>query len=149
MSDSPASSNDGDKHPANSKEAAVAKTAGFVVFSEIAMSILKTLNPFNKERNATSLSQQPVVDSIQSSPIQPIRDSAPSPSPFSEPTITKKACDYTEQRLPEYSERMIEIVKGDTLWGLSRKYGVSIDAIKEANGLTGDTIYAGKKLIIP
>ncbi|KAL4377065.1 hypothetical protein GQ457_02G018250 [Hibiscus cannabinus] len=152
MSDSPASSNDGDNHPANTKEAAVAKTAGFVVFSGIAMSILKTLNPFNKERDATSLSQQPVVDSIQSSPIQPIRDSAPSPSsptPFPEPTVTKKAVGYTEQRPPEYSEQVIEIVKGDTLWGLSRKYGVSIDAIKEANGLTGDTIYAGKKLIIP
>ncbi|KAK8672758.1 hypothetical protein V6N13_111121 [Hibiscus sabdariffa] len=149
MSDSPASSNDGDNHPTNSKEAAVAKTAGFVVFSGIAMSILKTLNPFNKERDATSLSQQPVVDSIQ-----PIRDSAPSPptptpTPFPELTVTKKAVDYTEQRPPEYSEQVIEIVKGDTLWGLSRKYGVSIDAIKEANGLTGDTIYAGKKLIIP
>lgn len=26
---------------------------------------------------------------------------------------------------------------------------VSIEAIKEANGITGDTIYDGKKLIIP
>ncbi|KAE8661371.1 Jojoba acyl CoA reductase-related male sterility protein [Hibiscus syriacus] len=86
MSNSPASSNEGDKHPANSKEAAVAKTAGFVVFSGIAMSILKTLNPFKKERDATSPSQQPAVESIQSSPIPD------SPPPlFPEPTITKKA----------------------------------------------------------
>ncbi|XP_039038647.1 uncharacterized protein LOC120176264 isoform X2 [Hibiscus syriacus] len=120
MSNSSASNNDGDKHPANSKEVAVAKTAGFIVFSGIAMSILKTLNPFNKERNATSPSQQPAVDSIQSSPIQPIRDSPP----FPEPAITKRAGGYTEQRLPEYSERVIDIVKGDTLWGLSRKYGL-------------------------
>lgn len=45
--------------------------------------------------------------------------------------------------------RIVEILRGDTLWGFSMKCGVSIDAIKEANGLSGDTIYAGKKLIIP
>ncbi|TYH75851.1 hypothetical protein ES332_D04G047000v1 [Gossypium tomentosum] len=147
MSSPRAASNDDDKHSGNSKEAAVAKTTGFIVFSGIAMSILKTLNPFNKERNATAVPQQPVVESIQPSPAQPIRDSPPPPA--SEPIITKEAGGYTEQRSPEYSQRVIDIVKGDTLWGLSRKYGVSIDAIKEANGLTGDTIYAGKKLIIP
>ncbi|MBA0697441.1 hypothetical protein Goari_020982 [Gossypium aridum] len=147
MSSPRAASNGDDKHSGNSKEAAVAKTAGFIVFSGIAMSILKTLNPFNEERNATAVPQQPVVESIQPSPAQPIRDSPP--PPVSEPIITKEAGGYTEQRSPEYSQRVIDIVKGDTLWGLSRKYGVSIDAIKEANGLTGDTIYAGKKLIIP
>ncbi|CAL9119506.1 unnamed protein product [Musa textilis] len=47
------------------------------------------------------------------------------------------------------SGREIEILRGDTLWGHSHKYGVSINAIKEANGIQGDTIYAGKKLIIP
>ncbi|MBA0571772.1 hypothetical protein Golob_002147 [Gossypium lobatum] len=147
MSSPRAASNGDDKHSGNSKEAAVAKTAGFIVFSGIAMSILKTLNPFNKERNATAVPQQPVVESIQPSPAQPIRDSPP--PPVSQPIITKEAGGYTAQRSPEYSQRVIDIVKGDTLWGLSRKYGVSIDAIKEANGLTGDTIYAGKKLIIP
>jgi N-acetylmuramoyl-L-alanine amidase len=38
---------------------------------------------------------------------------------------------------------------GDTLWGISQKYGVTIEQIKEANGLTSDTIYIGQKLIIP
>ncbi|XVE83560.1 hypothetical protein DITRI_Ditri16bG0097000 [Diplodiscus trichospermus] len=118
MSNSRASSNDGDKHPDCSKEAAVAKTAGLVVFSGIAISILKTLNPFNKDKNATPLSQQPVAESAQ-----PIRDSTPAPS-RPEPIITKNSSSHMEQRVPEYSERVIEIVKGDTLWGLSRKYGV-------------------------
>ncbi|KAK6238396.1 hypothetical protein QUC31_003865 [Theobroma cacao] len=150
MSDPCAASNDGDNDSGDSMDAAVAKTAGFVVFSGIAMSILKTLNPFNKDRNATPLPQQPVAESNQSSLTQPIRDSPPPPPPPPpEPIITEKASSNTEQRVPEYSGNVIEIVKGDTLWGLSRKYGVSIDAIKEANGLTGDTIYAGKKLIIP
>ncbi|XVF16854.1 hypothetical protein REPUB_Repub10bG0067800 [Reevesia pubescens] len=117
-----ASNNDGNKQSGDSKDAAVAKTAGFVVFSGIALSILKTLNPFNKDRNATPLPQQPVAEWTQSSPIQPIRDSPSAPSP--EPIITEKASNNTEQRVAEHSERVIKIVKGDTLWGLSRKYGV-------------------------
>ncbi|KAM7271241.1 hypothetical protein ACFE04_030455 [Oxalis oulophora] len=43
----------------------------------------------------------------------------------------------------------VDVTPGDTLWGLSKKHGVSVDAIKQANGLSGDTIYVGKKLIIP
>lgn len=87
MSDPRAASNDGDNDSGDSMDAAVAKTAGFVVFSGIAMSILKTLNPFNKDRNATPLPQQPVAESTQSSLTQPIRDSPPPPPP--EPIITE------------------------------------------------------------
>lgn len=46
------------------------------------------------------------------------------------------------------SSQTIEICKGDTLWGLCQKYGVSVEAIKAANGFTDDTIHAGEKLII-
>ncbi|KAK6134383.1 hypothetical protein DH2020_031872 [Rehmannia glutinosa] len=97
---------DGDK---NEIEKTVAKTAGFVVFSGIAMSILKALNPFNNR-------------------------------------YCYYVCGTKCGGIYGKNHRDCE---GDTLWGLSREYGVSIDAIKEANGLTGDTIYAGKKLIIP
>jgi LysM repeat protein len=41
------------------------------------------------------------------------------------------------------------IVRGDTLWGLSKKYGVSVDAIKQANGMTRDTVVLGSKIRIP
>lgn len=39
--------------------------------------------------------------------------------------------------------------RGDTLWGLSKQYGVSAASIKVANGLTRDTIVLGAKLKIP
>lgn len=42
----------------------------------------------------------------------------------------------------------ITIEKGDTLWGLSRQYNVTIDQLKEWNGLSSDTIYANKTLTI-
>ena len=42
-----------------------------------------------------------------------------------------------------------DVVAGESLWRISRKYGVSIADIQKANGLKNDTIWAGKKLIIP
>jgi LysM repeat protein len=41
------------------------------------------------------------------------------------------------------------VAKGDTLAKISRKYGVSIDAIKKANGMSSDTVVLGSKLRIP
>ncbi|KAH7577068.1 hypothetical protein ACOSQ2_002196 [Xanthoceras sorbifolium] len=132
MSSPRAAGSDGD-----SRDAAVAKTAGFVVFSGIAMSILKALNPLNKNKDETT---QPLNESIRQTP----------PPPPQQP-IAEKPSTFTDQSEPQStsSRKTVEIVKGDTLWGLSRKHGVSIDAIREANGLSGDTIYAGKKLVIP
>lgn len=41
------------------------------------------------------------------------------------------------------------VAPGDSLWKLSKQYGVSIDAIKQANNMTNDTVILGKKMIIP
>lgn len=41
------------------------------------------------------------------------------------------------------------VVKNDSLWGLSKKYGVSVSDLKKANGVSGHLIYVGQKLQIP
>ena len=41
------------------------------------------------------------------------------------------------------------VVRGDTLGGIARRYGASSAAIKQANGMTGDTVVLGKQLVIP
>ncbi|MGB2403126.1 MAG: LysM peptidoglycan-binding domain-containing protein [Akkermansiaceae bacterium] len=41
------------------------------------------------------------------------------------------------------------IKKGDTLWGLSRKYGTTVTAIQRANGLKGSNLRIGRTLLIP
>ncbi len=38
---------------------------------------------------------------------------------------------------------------GDTLWAISRKYNTTVDAIKQLNGLTNDTLNIGQILRIP
>lgn len=55
-----------------------------------------------------------------------------------------------EKEQPKAQQFTIYKVKsGDNLSKLSKKFKVSIDAIKEANGLTGDGISAGQELKIP
>ncbi|KAK6919693.1 LysM domain [Dillenia turbinata] len=146
---------DGDGSGAK-QNSTIAKSAGLIVFSGIAISILKSLNPYNRNKNQTpeaSSVSVPVTD--QSLPTPP----PPPPPPLklithtpeeATPFPSKEPTPCGSRQTPESSkQRIVNIVKGDTLWGLSKKYGVSIEAIKEANGLTGDTIYAGKKLVIP
>lgn len=41
------------------------------------------------------------------------------------------------------------VASGDTLWGLSQKYGVSVDDIRQANGISGNTIVTGQTISIP
>lgn len=41
------------------------------------------------------------------------------------------------------------VKKGDTLYGLARKYDVSVKSIQKANGLSGTSLKPGKKLKIP
>ncbi len=40
------------------------------------------------------------------------------------------------------------VKKGETLWSISQKYGVKVDAIKKDNGLKSDVISIGQKLTI-
>ncbi|MDB4512520.1 LysM peptidoglycan-binding domain-containing protein [bacterium] len=45
--------------------------------------------------------------------------------------------------------RRHKVAKGDTLYGLSRRYGVSVSAIQRANKMSGTNIRIGATLLIP
>lgn len=48
------------------------------------------------------------------------------------------------------AEKIHEVQKGHTLWSISRRYGVSVEAIAERNGLDERArIHPGQKLVIP
>ncbi|MDA2920164.1 LysM peptidoglycan-binding domain-containing protein [Desulfobacterota bacterium AH_259_B03_O07] len=53
-----------------------------------------------------------------------------------------------QQSQPEEDIEYI-VVKGDTLWGISKRFGVTVNDLYEANGLTSDLILVGQKLKIP
>lgn len=57
--------------------------------------------------------------------------------------------------LEEHAYTRIQVMPGDTLWGIASKYNTGRDIrkfifeIKRINGLSDSTIYEGQSLIIP
>lgn len=49
----------------------------------------------------------------------------------------------------EQKSTIYTVKKGDTLWDISMKYGIQVDALMEQNGLKGDIINVGQELEIP
>lgn len=46
-------------------------------------------------------------------------------------------------------QRTHVVQQGDTLYNISRRYGVTVDQLKQRNGLVGDMIRVGQQLTIP
>lgn len=52
------------------------------------------------------------------------------------------------KRVTKVTVKSYEVVKGDTLYSISRKYGLTVDQIKSINGLVGSRIAIGQKIIV-
>jgi LysM repeat protein len=47
------------------------------------------------------------------------------------------------------TDRIYTVAPGDTLGAIARKFGITVQALKEANGLTSDALAVGQQLKIP
>jgi LysM repeat protein len=56
---------------------------------------------------------------------------------------------YTPAPSQPASETTHTVVRGDTIWGITKKYGITADALRQANNLTSDVIKLDQILIIP
>lgn len=68
------------------------------------------------------------------------------------PTAAAAALEAGLDSLPESSRIRWDshrVARGDTLWGLSRRYGVSTAILRQTNGLRGDRIRLGQTLLVP
>jgi len=72
-------------------------------------------------------------------PISPLGNT-PGPTPLPTPASGAPLAGTTQPHI---------VVKGDSLWGLAKRFQTTPEAIRAANGLSGDTIQTGQTLQIP
>jgi murein DD-endopeptidase MepM/ murein hydrolase activator NlpD len=53
------------------------------------------------------------------------------------------------QPAPDTAGGAIDVQPGETLYSIGRRHGVSVAAIKDANGLSGDAVRPGQRLVMP
>lgn len=90
---------------------------------------MQPVEPVNPVYDSPAVYEDTGVAAVPTPPVTP---AVPSPRP----AATRPTTVHT-------------VVRGDTLWGLSRQYNVSVDAIKAANNMTRDTVVLGTRLQIP
>jgi LysM repeat protein len=113
--------------------------------------------PASSPSNATYSKAAYEDTSVTSAPATETPPPAHSPSAAAAPKTPAPAPKVAAAKTPAAAPAKVSssggavhvVVKGDTLWGISRKYNVPVDAIKKANGLTKDTVVLGAKLQIP
>lgn len=76
----------------------------------------------------------------------------PSPAPrLAEPPPQSAAGPHApfRQPAPDTAGGAIDVQPGETLYSIGRRHGVSVAAIKDANGLSGDAVRPGQRLVMP
>ncbi len=85
-----------------------------------------------------------VIDNVTYAPLRFIAENLGYKVDLNTTTQTVNITNQTAKKNNNYT-----VVSGDSLWQISKKFGISIAAIRSANNISGDTIYPGQSLIIP
>jgi len=81
-------------------------------------------------------------------PIDPINPPA-MPAPAAIPGTVPTPTPVTPTPSPDLNGNVYTIEAGDSLWAIARKFDTNVEALKQLNGLAGNTIVTGRTLIIP
>jgi LysM repeat protein len=106
---------------------------GIAAFFEISVQSIVTLN--NLPATCDTLFEN-----------QPLLIPQPTATPTSLPTATLSSAEQTEAACEKIN---YEVQSSDTLGSISANFGVPMAAIRDYNGLTGDTVFLGQVITIP
>jgi nucleoid-associated protein YgaU len=107
--------------------------------------------PFAVESSGSAPPRMPRVVAVRpepgSAPEIPPADSAPVEN--EEPALEKKSEEIKAPAKPASAVRTHIVARGDTLYGIARRYRVSAGKIREANRMDSAVVKLGQKLVIP
>jgi len=103
---------------------------------------LKTADPYQVPGTKKTGGSKPVVPSgeVKSLPVAPSDRITASTS--NQPVGANKPSTTKGEPLVAHT-----VMKGDTLYGIARTYGITVDDLRKKNNLAADTIYVGQKLV--
>lgn len=116
----------------------VAAAALAVVALLVLSSLFGLLHGGPPSESATPTPSPSVVPSVPPSVAPSLAATSAAGSPSVAPVVT-----------PGPSQTTYTVQQGDTLNDIATRFGTTAQAIRDANGLTGDTINVGQVLIIP
>lgn len=108
----------------------------------------------NLRRNAVRVGQQLRIatnspQGVVESTVAAVNGKKAAAEPAKKTTTAKKTSAANSTKKAAANPTTHKLKNGDSLSSLSKKYGVSIDAIKKANGMTSDKLRAGQTIKIP
>lgn len=80
---------------------------------------------------------------------EPISPAPVAPVTKTRPVATTPSAAPQRKQAPIAAGQTIEVQQGDTLYGISRRYHVSVAELSALNGLQNPTIRPGQKLVLP
>lgn len=99
--------------------------------------------PVQFEENQMKKTEEPVeIITPETKTVVVFEDEEP------EPQKVNKEKEVTESPQPQSAVNMHVVQAGETLFSISKKYGISVEQIKAWNNLTGNDISPGEKLIV-
>ncbi|WEX07322.1 M23 family metallopeptidase [Chelativorans sp. AA-79] len=114
---------------------------------------VSSLPPPSAPTYGASTSAAPVSSNVSSSPLPPpggASRSAAAPAPVEQPRSSGGQMAAVPQApKPQAQGGTYTVASGDTLYAISRRTGVSVDRLKQANGLGDGSIRIGQELAIP
>ena len=111
-------------------------------------------NPYGVPRAGGELGSYPQAPAAPASPENNPYQTLPAINQAGSPTAPAAAPSLVPSNTLDSPPAPIDsttytVVSGDSLWGIARKNGTSVEAIQSANGLSSTTIRIGQQLNIP